>query len=413
MPNAAQGGCDSIVNVQLLFLPAVQGNYSQTLCSGQSININGTTFDESNPSGTVTLPNAAQNGCDSIINVNLLFSQTIIENYQANACIGDSLFVGSNSFQFDHPSGSVLLTGAAVGGCDSLVNVDLRFYKDTAAIQQTLCVADTLVVADSIFNFAHPSGLVTLSGASYTGCDSIIDVNLDFYAVDTTFVQDTICWYDSIWVNNHVYSFEKMDGFEVIPTENCDSLVAVQLYSPYDQKPFIAINTKDSICYGETVRLNALSTLHEPVYSWYKNGMTICDTCAFTTTRLIKDDLILLYGIDSIGCELTTAESFPVIMSYNLYIPNVFSPNHDGFNDRFTFYPHKKAEELVILQIYDRWGELIYEANHRDIHAFVNDGWDGRYKGKMMDPGVYVYWAKVKFIDGTEKEYSGDVTLVR
>jgi len=413
LSNAAQGGCDSIVNVQLLFLPAIHENYSQTLCSGQSIDINGTTFSESNPNGSVTLSNAAQNGCDSIINVNILFAQTIIGNFQANSCIGDSLWVNGSSFQYDHSTGSVLIVGGAFGGCDSLVNIDLRFYDDTSQIYQTVCVADTLVVADSIFDFYNPAGIISISGGAYTGCDSIIDVNLDFYSVDTTFVQDTICWYDSIWVNNQAYSFEKMEGFEVIPTDECDSLIAIQLYSPYDQIPVIDILAKDSICYGETVTLNSFSTLHHPIYTWFQNEMVICDSCENASTPIIRDDYFVLHGVDPIGCELVIEKEFDVLMNYGVYVPNVFSPNGDGINDRFTLYANKKGEELVLFQIYDRWGNLVYKAAHKDVHAFKNDGWDGYYKGKLMDTGVYVYVALVKFIDGDVKDFRGDVTLIR
>ena len=413
LPNAAQGGCDSIVNVQLLFLPAIQENFSQTLCAGQTIDINGTTFSESNPNGSVILPNAAQSGCDSIVNVSLSFSQTIIGHYQANSCKGDTVFVNGGSFQYNNPSGSVLMTGAAQGGCDSLVNIDLQFYDDTSRIQQTLCIADTLVVADSTFSFFHPSGIISLANAAYSGCDSIIQVNLDFHGVDTTYIQDTICWYDSVWVNNQLYYFEKMEGFEVIPTENCDSLVAIQLYSPYDQIPILDILAKDSICYGEIVTLHASSTLQQPNFSWYQNGSSICESCETALTPIIRDDRITLYAVDPIGCKLVTDRDFDVLMDYGVYIPNVFSPNGDGINDKFTLYANKKGEELVLFQIYDRWGNLVYQTAHKDIHAFKKGGWDGKYRDKIMDTGVYIYLALVKFIDGETREFSGDVTLVR
>ena len=118
-------------------------------------------------------------------------------------------------------------------------------------------------------------------------------------------------------------------------------------------------------------------------------------------------------GIDSMGCVLVTERAFDVLMDYGVYIPNVFSPNGDGLNDKFTLYANKKGEELVLLQIFDRWGNMVYHAEHKDVHAFKNDGWNGSYKGKLMDPGVYIYQAIVRFIDGEVRKFSGDVTLIR
>ncbi|HHB77633.1 MAG TPA: gliding motility-associated C-terminal domain-containing protein, partial [Saprospiraceae bacterium] len=130
-------------------------------------------------------------------------------------------------------------------------------------------------------------------------------------------------------------------------------------------------------------------------------------------TPIIRDDEITLIAVDPYGCELNTNRTMDVLMNYGVYIPNVFSPNGDGINDKFTLYANKKGEELVLFQIYDRWGNMVYEATHKDVQAFQSDGWDGFYKGKLMDNGVYVYQAIVKFIDGDVREFSGDVTLVR
>jgi len=397
----------------LNFLPPVQAYYTPTLCPGQSVTINGTTFDQNNPEGIVILPNAAQGGCDSIVHVQLSFSPVITENYQVPACIGDTLFVGATSFQYDHPSGSVLLPGGAMGGCDSVVNVNLIFYDDTAKVKQTLCWSDTVVVGDSVFSLTHPAGMVTLTGAAHTGCDSIVDVELVFQLPDTTLVRDTICWYDSVRVNGHLYVMGHNEGLEFIPTPDCDSVVVVRLFSPYDVMPSLDFVTKDSICYGETVRLTAVSSLIDPVYIWYKNDSIFCDSCDEAFARIIRGDRIGLTGIDRYGCTLTTGRQLEVLMDYGVYIPNVFSPNVDGFNDKFTLYANKKGVELVLLRIFDRWGNLVYETAHHDVHAFQHEGWDGTFHGKKMDPGVFVYVAVVRFVDGQTRMFSGDVTLVR
>ena len=64
----------------------------------------------------------------------------------------------------------------------------------------------------------------------------------------------------------------------------------------------------------------------------------------------------------------------------SVFIPNVFTPNHDGVND--VFQPIMQNAELINCQIYNRWGSCIYQSAHEMI-------WDGSYRGRNLDPGVY------------------------
>ena len=96
-----------------------------------------------------------------------------------------------------------------------------------------------------------------------------------------------------------------------------------------------------------------------------------------------------------------------------IYTANVFSPNNDGHNDNFTIQSvDGPIEEVETFKVFDRWGNLVYEA-----HNFQpNDeyyGWDGTYKGQAMNNGVFIYFAIIKFIDGTETKVQGDITLAK
>ena len=88
-----------------------------------------------------------------------------------------------------------------------------------------------------------------------------------------------------------------------------------------------------------------------------------------------------------------------------LFIPEIFSPNNDLVND--IFYIRGKGISGILLRIYDRWGEMIFESTN------INEGWDGRFKGKLMNSGVYVYQREGVFFDGEEINKKGDITLVR
>ncbi|PBQ33473.1 hypothetical protein CNR22_17380 [Sphingobacteriaceae bacterium] len=87
------------------------------------------------------------------------------------------------------------------------------------------------------------------------------------------------------------------------------------------------------------------------------------------------------------------------------FIPNTFTPNGDGENDLFRVKGLKLYE--VNLAIYNRWGEKVFETND------LEKGWDGKYKGKAVDVGVFGWYLKVKCLNGAETFKKGNVTLIR
>ena len=111
------------------------------------------------------------------------------------------------------------------------------------------------------------------------------------------------------------------------------------------------------------------------------------------------------------GCKTTAGIWIYVEKPRNVFIPNVFTPNDDGFNDIFYI----NADDSMIkqvnkFQVFSRWGELVF--TDEDFQPNTPDhGWDGFFKGEKLNPSVFVYYAEIEFIDGLVKIYKGDVTL--
>ena len=66
-----------------------------------------------------------------------------------------------------------------------------------------------------------------------------------------------------------------------------------------------------------------------------------------------------------------------------IYFPSVFSPNRDGINDEIL--PLGKGFEIEIMRVYDRWGTMVFETSE------LQHSWDGYFRGKALDPGIYFY----------------------
>ena len=98
---------------------------------------------------------------------------------------------------------------------------------------------------------------------------------------------------------------------------------------------------------------------------------------------------------------------------YEIFIPTSFSPNNDGVNEMFQVYPTQNIRKILLFNIYDRWGNLIYNA-----HDFMQDdasknAWDGTFNGKALTPNVFVYYVEMETLDGAVLTQKGDVTLMR
>lgn len=125
-------------------------------------------------------------------------------------------------------------------------------------------------------------------------------------------------------------------------------------------------------------------------------------THAYADTGNYQVQLIVETGF---GCADTISYTVIVEPLFTFYIPDAFTPNADRVNDRF--YGQGDYLTEYNMQIYDRWGELIFESNE------ASHTWDGSYKGKQVESGQYVYKFYVIDWQGHDHEYVGSVMLLR
>ncbi len=127
------------------------------------------------------------------------------------------------------------------------------------------------------------------------------------------------------------------------------------------------------------------------------------ESIVYTVTVVSKD-----------GCEASAEVNFKVSRDFQVYAPNVIRPEDpDGRNS--TFYIFTKpgtVREIKSLQIYDRWGNLVFLNQHfePDNPQF---GWNGDFRGQPMSPAVFVWWAELELFDGGLLIVKGDITVVR
>jgi gliding motility-associated-like protein len=184
------------------------------------------------------------------------------------------------------------------------------------------------------------------------------------------------------------------------------------------QQPALSVDLGPDIeiLLGQDTQLLATLTHVNGDYSlWWSPGDTVwlsCDDCINPSVySLQQNHYFEAFVIDSAGCRAEDQILVTVERPRKVFVPTAFSPNGDFTNDLLLVHGQQSSRALVF-RVYDRWGEMVYEA--RDF-AFndENTGWDGTFRGKPMDPGVYVWVLEVAYIDGVKELFKGNTTLIR
>ncbi|MCB0642605.1 MAG: gliding motility-associated C-terminal domain-containing protein, partial [Phaeodactylibacter sp.] len=138
-----------------------------------------------------------------------------------------------------------------------------------------------------------------------------------------------------------------------------------------------------------------------------------CTDCLDPIATPLQTSVYQVTVTSDLGCEDRGLVEFVVDRRPAVYIPNGFSPDGDGNNEVFMIYAKDASvEKIKRFLVFSRWGEVVYEYYNFQPNNPAY-GWDGRFRGELMNPAVFAWFAEIEFIDGRVEIFKGDVTLVR
>jgi gliding motility-associated-like protein len=120
--------------------------------------------------------------------------------------------------------------------------------------------------------------------------------------------------------------------------------------------------------------------------------------------------MLIAYNEAEYGCVDTTFGYVEVEPMFTFYVPNAFTPDGDGINDTWVPQGANFEYESYNVQIYDRWGGLVWQTDNPNVH------WDGINQKTLLEvkQGMYVYqFVLKKFNTFKPKQITGTVTLYR
>ncbi|MBU6203976.1 MAG: PKD domain-containing protein [Bacteroidetes bacterium] len=364
---------------------------------------------------TVSL-SVTENNCTSPSTTNTItvdLTPSVLINGDQTICEGESLQFTYNgnapttATYLWQPGNGTILSGSGQGPVS--VQYDqpgITFIGLT--VTQGSCVSDLYEMPVEVYPLPSPNIINDYSSS----CDSFIvnfstsanaiTYNWDFgNGITATTQNATTSYYSGVYdvtlsltdANGCSSSFTSPGLIQVYPSPVAAFTTTPELTDTIDiENGSITFNNMSvgGNTYNWDFGDGSTSSLFSPTHTYSSPGIY--------TIELIVSNIL--------GCS-DTAILGPFFLSpaATIFIPNTFTPNQDGMNDIFRVYGSRLNEGQLL--VYNRIGEKVFETFD------INQGWDGTFRGRVLNTGVYVYYCKVKFDSGRVEELFGDITLIR
>lgn len=276
-----------------------------------------------------------------------------------------------------HPLSSILFTCVGMQqGCSDTVTVKVN-VKNPVVIT---ALPDTAVC---------PGGSVTLTasgGTSYSWSNTQTTNQITVSPINETYY----------YVYGYNGSCSNVDSalVDLLPLPRANFEFANNPVSSYNQSAVIVDLSTGANSYiylsGDTIN-DSLYIAPNPTIQYYtENGDT------FAVKQIVYNEF---------GCMDSVEREFIIKPDFGIYIPNAFTPDGLGFNEKFGAKGFGIIEYSLF--IYDRWGNLLFKTND------INVGWDGKVGNKLQGHDIYVWKIIYKPIDGRERTMDGQFSLIR
>lgn len=376
------------------------------------------------PAGPNTVTITDANGC--VVTYDFILSEPDplqITSVSDNliVCIGDSVEVsatgagGSSAYNF-----SWTVNGSFVGTGESIYVTPNQVNSQVCVTLSELCGSPTTT---ECFSIDHPDDIDPLIIPSTTG--ECVPVEVVFTNVTNSAFVDYTVWHygdgtvDTIpgladgantYENVGLYdvSLEIVSQFGCSYFKDFNSLISGFGYPTAD---FYANPTPASV-FEPNVTVYSNSSHDVINYQWFADGATPSysnlQNVPLSYPNEVGEYPVTLIVTNGNGCTDTITKPVIIRNEVLIFAPNTFTPDGDEFNERWRVYIQGVDIYDFRLELYNRWGEIIFES--RDPEG----EWDGTYGGKLVQEGTYIWVIRASDAENDNKyEFKGHVTVIR
>ncbi len=227
-------------------------------------------------------------------------------------------------------------------------------------------------------------------------------------------------WTPSIWLSNAnsanpVARPDSTITYSVIGSNNNDCFadtgyVTLKVY-PMPSLEIIG-NSVISVNVGNSVQLQTKNSPDITRWKWIPATWLSCNDCPNPKATPKESRVYSVIGSNEGSCVVRDEITVNLVCNNsNVFIPNTFSPNNDGNNDRF-YVRGNGVFGIKSMKIFNRWGQIVFENNSFSPNN-ISAGWDGKLKGLDLNPDVYVYIMEIVCENSAVFPVKGNVTLLR
>ncbi len=396
---SAVTGCDSSVLVRVAPRDTFYLLEDRTICYGESSEVFGQT---QTVSGVYYGNFTAANGCDSTHVVTLsILPQIQLQIDATPACFGESNgamnvnvpngvnplqfswdFSGTQTPQVENlPAGDYSLTVTDGFDCSETLSITLDSHP---AIEFD-------VTTDSVSCFGLSDGAIAITSPN----PSLM------YALDNGSFSQTQVFGQ---LATGVYNILAEDIY------GCQDTVQVGVLEP----PLLVLDLPrdTTIQLGVSLPLNiGLQGLPPVNWIWSDTSYLSCINCPDPVAQVPLQTIRYVLTItDENGCIASDEMLLTVDQIVGVYIPNAIGGG--GENSRFELNFGPSVRKINLMRVYDRWGSLLHEVTDA-LPGDASITWDGRHKGSLVNPGVYVWLIELELVNGVVVQKKGDLTVVR
>ena len=236
----SSSGCDSIVTLVLTVNQPSTQSVNQTICQGSSYDFNGQML---TVGGTYIDTLITGGGCDSIVTLFLSVTPILYDSINASICTGSTYPFNGNNLG---TAGIYFDTLTALSGCDSIVVLNLTVIEPAfSTLSATICAGSTYnfngVIVSASGNYED-----TIIGGSFTGCDSIIILQLTVNPPLTSTTNASICQGSSYNFNGTNLTAAGTYTDSLVTSGGCDSIATLVL--SVETLPAVSFTFPDSFC---------------------------------------------------------------------------------------------------------------------------------------------------------------------
>ncbi len=397
----ASTGCDSLVLVKVMSKDTFATRETLVLCAGQVATIFG---NDQMATGLFEMTFPARNGCDSTHTVDLTVLDAIGLQIDATpSCVGEStgslttLVVGSAP-PFSYAWNSALVSGSQPNGIPAgnytLTVTDARECTQTDTVTVTEYPAIVFAAtSDSVRCFGEANGAIALN---FTDSLLVFSLNNQPYQQTRRF--------QNLAAGSYLVFAQDIHG--CVDTLNTDVSQPAQA--------IVSLPADTTLQLGDSLRIPIQTTLLAPLqYAWSDSLYLSCVDCPDPIARPLSSIRYTLVVSDQHGCKASDDLLLTVQRIIGVFMPNAIAPgSSNSYNALMTPNFGPAVRMVRMLEVYDRWGNRVHQVRN----AAPDDStlaWDGRFRGDLAQPGVYIWKMELELVDGSIEYASGDVTVVR